>query len=279
MAALTLSSPRSLLRATQQHQAATGARRQAGTRRSVCKACSSVEGVASELLPPAEQASRRACLLQASAAAALLPAAAAFADEEAPALATFEDAADGFSLSIPAGWTAGEGVIGGGDGGVAPAATRRALAWFPGADAADVNVTLVITNASADYTSLGSFGSADDFASNLVNSMDRSDILRGPKWARKGIKDEDVQVARLLDSRGLNGGYQIEYTVQNGVINKRHLLSFVILGFNGRYNRLYTITAQCPEAELPKYDAIFHEICQSFKAPLLSDSARGQRLS
>ena len=39
-------------------------------------------------------------------------------------------------------------------------------------------MTVIITNVGADYTSLGSFGSAETFGANLVSQMDRSFLLR-----------------------------------------------------------------------------------------------------
>ena len=42
----------------------------------------------------------------------------------------------------------------------------------------DTNVTVIITNVGADYTSLGSFGTAETFGANLVSQMDRSFLLR-----------------------------------------------------------------------------------------------------
>ena len=52
----------------------------------------------------------------------------------------------------------------------------------------DTNVTVIITNVGADFTSLGSFGSAEGFGSNLVSSMDRSFLLR------KAVNKDSVQV-------------------------------------------------------------------------------------
>jgi len=37
---------------------------------------------------------------------------------------------------------------------------------------------VLVTNVGADYTKLGSFGSAQDFGNNLVVSMDRTYLLR-----------------------------------------------------------------------------------------------------
>jgi hypothetical protein len=43
----------------------------------------------------------------------------------------------------------------------------------------DVNVTVVISNTSMEFTKLGSFGSAFQFGTNLVNSMDRWAVVQG----------------------------------------------------------------------------------------------------
>ena len=52
---------------------------------------------------------------------------------------------------------------------------------------------------SADYTKLGSFGTALDFASGVINKMDNSYVLRLPEWRR--AKEGPVQVgAALLDA-------------------------------------------------------------------------------
>jgi hypothetical protein len=49
---------------------------------------------------------------------------------------------------------------------------------------------------SADYTKLGSFGTALDFASGVINKMDNSYILRLPEWRR--AKEGPVQVGAAL---------------------------------------------------------------------------------
>lgn len=59
----------------------------------------------------------------------------------------------------------------------------------------------------------------------------------------------------------------MEYTVQKLPDEpQRHLLSTLALGSNGRYNRLYTVTAQCTEELLPKYRAELEQVLNSFKA-------------
>jgi hypothetical protein len=54
-------------------------------------------------------------------------------------------------------------------------------------------VTVIVTNVGADFTSLGSFGSAEGFGANLVSSMDRSFLLR------KAVNKDSVQARARPD--------------------------------------------------------------------------------
>jgi hypothetical protein len=59
------------------------------------------------------------------------------------------------------------------------AGLRRTVAFYPeNLPPSEVNVTVVITNVSVEFTKLGSFGNIGMFASNLVNSLDRSYLLK-----------------------------------------------------------------------------------------------------
>lgn len=77
----------------------------------------------------------------------------------------------------------------------------------------------------------GSFGTAEQFGSNLVASMDRSFLKRAPQWARS---KEYPQEAKLLKTKENADTYFIEYTIQREEGDIRHLLSSVALGYNGR---------------------------------------------
>ena len=44
-------------------------------------------------------------------------------------------------------------------------------------------------------------------------------------------------------------------------------MELVALGFNGLYNRLYTVTAQCKESELDKYEGTLRSALASFVPP------------
>lgn len=64
-----------------------------------------------------------------------------------------------------------------------------------------------------------------------------------------------------------SGMYQLEYSVERIPGPKRHLYSMVALAYNGRYNRLYTLTAQCLEEQVPQYGAVLQQAINSFVAP------------
>ena len=112
----------------------------------------------------------------------------------------------------------------------------------------------------------GSFGNVYAFGQNLVNSMDTSFFARA---RGRAPDDPDVQVARLVDAAERGEQYLIEYTVHKPALEAqpRHLLSAVALGFNGRYNRLITVTAQCREGQVGAYVPLFREVLGSFTPP------------
>lgn len=155
----------------------------------------------------------------------------------------YSDEMDKYSLLIPPDWTRGKGKA---------TAERNVTAFFPNNDTS-TNVNVVITGLGADYTSLGSFGTADSFAENLVNSLDRS-------W-----KKPPGQAAKLITSESKNGFYYVEYTVQRPGEKKRCLLSVVGIRFNGWYNRLYTVTGQFWEEDRDKYRTVLEKVVDSFK--------------
>jgi hypothetical protein len=64
----------------------------------------------------------------------------------------YKDEVDGWSMEVPASWEVG---LGGAQGAVG---TRRVVAFFPKGDDLQTNVTVVITNLAADYTSCAPHG-------------------------------------------------------------------------------------------------------------------------
>lgn len=189
----------------------------------------------------------------------------ALADEE---VAVYTDPAEGFKMSIPAGWVYGEGGLDGNKGFSGASGARRAVGWYK-EDDPSTNVVVVLTTAGADYTSMGSFGTPFDFGSNLVGSMDRSYMLR-QRFGRP--KDEEVQIAKLLDYKEVGGApktYYVEYTVVRPGGDARHLYSVATLKFNGVYNRLYTVTAQCSEEAVGSNGGMLERVVKSFAPPQL----------
>lgn len=67
--------------------------------------------------------------------------------------------------------------------------------------------------------------------------------------------------------------YQLEYSVEKIPGPKRHLYSMVALAWNGRYNRLYTLTAQCLEEQVPQYEKQLLEVLASFQPPAPATNA------
>ena len=142
--------------------------------------------------PTGDRSSRRDALASAALLAlvpALLPRSAAAASD-APAPAVYADEKDGFTLAIPAGWSQGTGDLN--RSGASEQKSRfsnaaglqRVVAWVP-PTAPDVSLAVTIRTPGADFTSLGSFGTAQDFGGNVVVAMDRSYLLKGGEWARK----------------------------------------------------------------------------------------------
>ncbi|KAG2449571.1 hypothetical protein HYH02_005104 [Chlamydomonas schloesseri] len=212
---------------------------------------------------------RRRILLASGAALALgLSSAGSVRAEGAPgaSFTQYADPQDSFTLKVPANWGFGEGELSGNASFSGASGGRRTLAWFPeNVNPRDVNVTITITNVSVEFTKLGSFGTPFTFASNLVNSQDRSYMLRGPEWARR---NEPVMVAKLLDAGEVSNKYFLEYTLQKVPDEpKRHLYTAVALGYNGTYNRLYSITAQSLEELKPQYEATLVAMVKSLSVP------------
>ncbi|PSC73435.1 domain-containing 3 [Micractinium conductrix] len=211
-----------------------------------------------------------AAALLVPAAAALLPVARAAADElsvAAPAAAApsagptvYTDADDKFSIAVPAGWEQGVGAIGS-EGTLTSAQARfsnaagmrRVVAFVPEGKP-DVSVAVTIQFLAADFTKMGSLGSAYDFASGVVNRMDNSYILNLPEWRR--ANQPPVQIARLVDAKDAGNKYNFTYTVEKEGEPARTVWQSVAIGWTGRYNRLFTVNATCTSPDAAKYGPV-----------------------
>ena len=97
-------------------------------------------------------------------------------------------------------------------------------------------MSVVATSLGADYPKMGSFGSPDEFAYGVAANIFR------PK------PREGKQFSYVVDAKALDAKYALEYTVERPTENfYQHLYSVVGIGYNGRVNRLFTLTAVCPE--------------------------------
>ncbi|KAL4198596.1 hypothetical protein AMTRI_Chr03g46760 [Amborella trichopoda] len=154
----------------------------------------------------------------------------------------YTDEENKFKLSVPQDWLVGEGD---------PNGSSLITAFYP-EEKADCSVSIVITRLSPDFTRLESFGPVDAFAETLIGGLDRS-------WQRPpGV------AAKLLDSKAKNGLYYIEYSLQNPGESCRHIFSVLGLGFNGWYNRLYTVTGQFLEEDSNKYKSNIQMVKHAF---------------
>lgn len=227
----------------------------------VCRStrCSVAASTQSRSLSNSHDMSRRANL----AASILLPSVFFFQNEAAAdALDEYVDPIDGFQFALPDGWALGTGSTESSLG----STSRRVVAIYPkDENPRDTNATVVVTTVAADYSKLGSFGTALDFGQNLVNSMDRS-YLKRAAWKRQA---DDVQTAHLIDAYGKRGMFYIQYNVQIPPEPMKYLASMVAMGTVGMGNRLYTLTIQCPDQEAEKYKPDFQKILDSFTVPAL----------
>ncbi len=76
-----------------------------------------------------------------------------------------------------------------------------------------------------------------------------------------------AQIAKLVDAGEVDSSYFVEYTVQKSPSPTRHLYSRLSLGYNGMYNRLYTITGQALDSDYDKYKSTLLAVIKSLKTP------------
>jgi len=176
---------------------------------------------------------------------------------------TYQDPVDQWTMAIPADWEKGFGEADG------SSATRRVVAFFPKDSDASINVTVVCTNVSADFTKMGSFGTPYEFGTRLVGSLDRSYVGKKPKFmGGNGAGDGTGQRATLVSTGSTRDMYNIEYTLQKPDEFNRRLYQVVGLSFNGIYNRLYTVTAQVPEEKSgEEVKKVLNTMLASFEMP------------
>lgn len=187
----------------------------------------------------------------------------------------YVDEQDGFSMDIPEGWQRGTGNLGNGPAEGSrmavysnAAGMQRVVAFFPEDSPGKASLAVTVKTLSADYTGMGSFGSALDFGTSLVASMDRSYLLRGRGAEAKN--KEGVTIAKLIDAKESSGKYFITYDVGQYGQPTRRVVTAVSVGTapNG-FRRFFTVNGSCVENDLDKYGNLIENAVKSFKCPAL----------
>lgn len=195
----------------------------------------------------------RRALFAGAALASLTPSPAARADEVSAGapMKEYRDEQDKYAFSVPSDWVQAEGVTSNN-----PQSTRRVVAFYP-PDQPEINVSVVATSLGADYPKMGSFGTPDEFAYGVAAGMTRPKPREGPK-----------QFSYVVDAKALDAKYALEYTVERPTENfYQHLYSVVGIGYNGRVNRLFTLTAVCPEDKYADAKDALKKIAATFETP------------
>ena len=146
------------------------------------------------------------------------------------------------------------------------AGLQRVIAFVPEATP-DVNLAITVRTPAADFTSLGSFGTAIQWGESLVASMDRSYLLKVPQTG-KGMfgGGEPATVAKLVDVKESNGQYVVQYKLSKDGSPTRVVVSAVALGQSPKgLRRFYTVNGSCTEETEGQYWDVLNKAVASFK--------------
>ena len=181
---------------------------------------------------------------------------------------TYTDAIDGWQIDVPMSWTQGEGTLGDKPANrfSNAAGLQRVVGWVaPTSPTTSLAVT--VKTPGADYTGLGSFGKVDDWAENLIASIDRSFMARARFGAGKNA--DPVVTASLVSSKEVGSGdnkkYLVEYVTGKTGEPTRRVFTAVSFGESGVLRRFYTVTASCLEDDVGADAEILREAVSSFQ--------------
>lgn len=179
----------------------------------------------------------------------------------------YVDPEDGFRIVVPTNWLIGTGQLGEGKQSIYSnaAGLQRVVGWTPMPETSgsrqDTSISITIKTPGADYTSLGSFGSATDFAEKLISQMDTRYMLRG--FGNK--HNVPITTATLIDARESKGKYFIEYKVSKSHEPTRLVWSCVAMGTTPRgQRRFFTVNATCREEDKAVYASVLKQCVESF---------------
>ena len=172
-------------------------------------------------------------------------------------LATFNDATNGFSLSVPSDWSQSEQTI---------SDRRKLLLWRDPSDEATL-LFIAYTPVRDDFTSLGSFGSVDEVAAQTIM----------PKGAMMNLEDDAA--AKMISAVSQKQAYFFDYiqsipagggpsTPAQSTLIPTHFRAIFSLqkgtAGNNAGAMLVTMTAQTPEERYSSMKSTFDAIINSY---------------
>ena len=130
------------------------------------------------------------------------------------------------------------------------------------------SLAVTVKTPGADYTGLGSFGKVDDWAENLIASIDRSFMARATFG--RGKNADNVVTAKLVSAKEVGSGdgkkYVVEYTTGKTGEPTRRVFTAVSFGERGMLRRFYTVTASCVEEDVGRDAEALRGMVGSFQA-------------
>lgn len=180
--------------------------------------------------------------------------------EDGTKLDRYSDDLDGFSILVPAGWALGTGDLGQKkmDRFSNAAGMQRVVGFYPALNPDRASIAITVKTPGADYTGLGSFGSAIDFGEKLVVSMDRS-------YMTKGDPNMPVVTAKLISAKESSGKYVIEYETAKPGDATRRVWTSVCFGENPKgLRRFYTVTGSCTVEQTKQLGPMLLKAVDSF---------------
>ncbi|CAJ1962929.1 unnamed protein product [Cylindrotheca closterium] len=192
--------------------------------------------------------SRRELLVSAAGLATsslLIKPSAVFAESSDNALVKYVDEDCKFTVSLPTSWEKSEQTL--------PDRRKITLYIKPGSEKKTL-VSLVYTPVRADFTSLGSFGTADEVGQATI-------LPKGEIAGNEGID------AKLLSAESKKGGYYFDYYQSSPGQPKTHFRTIFSLTAGptaAAGGVLVSITAQTPESDYDSMKPLFEDILSSY---------------
>ena len=142
---------------------------------------------------------------------------------------------------------------------------------MPPTSSDDVNLAVTVRTPAADFTSLGSFGTAQQWGEGVVTAMDRSYLLKRRSKTGSGLfgkGEEAVTVAKLLEVKESKGQYIVKYTVEREGSPKRVVVSAVSMGVTPRgLRRFFTVNGSCTAETEAEFGDVLMTAVATFQPP------------